>query len=111
MSSCERLKNDFEAEVGRIGHFLGLDFSLEMLARLKDETRLENVQKAKGMDKLEEHKRFIRKGLVGEWRHYFNEATLADATRIEQRGLGGVDLLRYQTIFKALDLRRRLLRS
>lgn len=110
VSSFEQLKNDFDGEVGKIGHFLGFDFSPAMIARLRDETRLENVQKAGGMDKLAEHKRFVRKGLIGEWKNYFGEDILADVTRIEQNGLSGVDLLKYRAIFTALDVRRRLIK-
>lgn len=110
VSSFERLKNDFEGEVGRIGYFLGFDFSPAMIARLKNDTKLENVQKAKGMDMLAEHKRFVRKGLIGEWRHYFSDAMLVDIEEVDQHGLNGLDLLKYRTIFTALDIRRQILK-
>lgn len=108
VSSFERLKNDYENEVMSIGKFLGLDFSAEEIARLKDVTSIQNMQKAKGMDKLEEHKRFYRKGLIGEWKSYFDDAMLTDMGQIESVGLGRADMLKYRAIFTALSVRRKL---
>lgn len=109
VSSFERLKNNYEKEVESIGHFLGLNLSTEEIARLKDVTSIQSMQKAKGMDKLEEHKRFYRKGLIGEWKSYFDDTMLADVEQIEHVGLGRVDMLRYRAIFTALGVRRKLL--
>lgn len=109
VSSFERLKTDFEGEVRRIGLFVGFDFSAEDIAELKRKTSIQTLQKARGYDKLPEHKRFFRKGLVGEWREHFDEATLADIENIEANGLGRLGTLRYRTLFGALRLRRQLL--
>lgn len=109
VSSFERLKTDFEGEVNRVGHFIGLDFSPEEISTIQEKTRLETLQKSRGQDDLPEHKRFFRKGLVGEWESHFDDQTLADVGKIEAQGLGKLDMLRYQAIFGTLGLRRRWL--
>lgn len=109
VSSFERLKNDYENEVGRIGKFLGLDFSSVEIDRLKNVTSIQNVQKTKGQDKLPEHKRFIRKGLIGESKQYFTGSMNDDVESIVQNGLGKVDMLKYQAIFAALKVRRKVI--
>ena len=109
VSSFEQLKTDFEGEVTRVGLFLGFDFSPEEVATLKEKTRLETLQKRSGQDQLPEHKRFFRKGSMGEWKDFFDDQTLADIEKVETRGLSKVDRLRYQAIFGALRLRRRWL--
>ena len=110
VSSFERLKNDYENEVKCIGQFLSLDFSAEEITRLKDVTSIQNVQKAKGQDKLPEHKRFIRKGLIGESKQHFSDDMRDDVEGIIQNGLGKVDMLKYRAIFTALNVRRKLLK-
>lgn len=110
VSSFERLKNDYENEVKCIGKFLGLDFSPEEISRLKDVTSIQNVQKRKGQDKLPEHKRFIRKGLIGESKQYFSDDMNSDVESIVRDGLGKVDMLKYHTIFTTLKARRKLFR-
>lgn len=107
-SSFERLKTDYEAEVQRIGHFIGLDLSLKEIAELKEKTSIQTLQKNKGLDKLPEHKRFLRKGLIGEWQNYFDDDALEDVAKIEARGLGKIDMLKYHALFRVLDFRRRL---
>ncbi len=109
VSSFERLKTDFDDEVRRIGLFIGFDFSPEEIAELKRKTSLEALQKKKGHDKLPEHKRFFRKGLIGEWRDFFDEDILADVEKIESQGLGTLDTIKYHAVFTALTLRRRWL--
>lgn len=107
VSSFEHLKNDFENELQNIGRFIGFNFSSQNIAALKEKTSIQAVQKSKGQDKLPEHKRFFRKGLVGEWQNYFDDKALADVEQIQSEGLGKVDMIRYQAIFKILDLRRK----
>lgn len=109
ISSFERLKTEFEDEVREVGLFLGLHFSPADIAELRRRTSLETLQKAKGHDTLPEHKRFFRKGLIGEWRDYFDSEILADVEKIQDRGLGAVDMVKYRAIFGALTLRRRWL--
>ena len=109
VSSFERLKTDFTNEVGEIGRFVGLNFSPEQIAELKRKTSIETLRKAKGHDKLPEHKRFFRKGMIGEWREYFDDDILVDINRIEEQGLNTLDRLKYKAVFGALNLRRRWL--
>ena len=106
VTSFECLKGDFENEMQKIGHFIGLELSAQDVAALKEKTSIQTVQKAKGQDKLPEHKRFYRKGLVGEWQSYFDDKALADVEKIQNEGLGRVDMLKYHAVFKVLDLRR-----
>ncbi len=106
VSSFERLKGDFENELQQIGRFIGLKLSPQDVAALKEKTSIQTVQKAKGQDKLPEHKRFFRKGLVGEWQGYFDDKALTDVEKIQSEGLGRVDMLKYHAVFKILDLRR-----
>ncbi len=110
VSSFERLKGDCENEVKCIGQFLNLDFSSKEIARIKDVTSIQNVQKAKGQDKLPEHKRFIRKGLVGESKQYFTDDMIDDVENIIQNGLTGTDMLKYRALFAALSVRNKLLK-
>lgn len=107
VSSFERLKTDFEGEVRQLGLFIGLDFSPAELADLKTKTSLQTLQQMRGHDRLPEHKRFFRKGLVGEWRDYFDDRALADVEKIESRGLGALGMAQYRAIFGTLELRRR----
>ena len=109
VSSFERLKTDFGGEVSRIGRFVGFDFSPEEIAELKYKTSIQTLQKARGFDKVPEHKRFFRKGLIGEWREHFDDAAVADVEKIQAEGLGTVDMLKYQALFTALGLRRQWL--
>ena len=111
VSSFERLKNDFGNEVQKIGGFIGIELSLEEIAVLKEKTSIQTLQKVKGLDKLPEHKRFYRKGLIGEWQSYFDERALADIENIQDEGLGTFDMVKYHAIFKALSLRRQLVRA
>lgn len=110
VSSFERLKNDYENEVKCIGQFLDLHLSTDEIARIKDVTSIQNVQKAKGLDKLPEHKRFIRKGLIGESKQFFSDDMRNDVEGIIHDGLGKVDMIRYRAIFTTLSLRRKLLK-
>ena len=109
VSSFERLKTDFEDEVRRIGRPIGFDFSPGEIAELARKTNIQTLQQARGFDKVPEHKRFFRKGLVGEWREHFGPAELADIEKVQAEGLGAVDMFRYRALFAALDLRRRWL--
>ena len=47
--------------------------------------------------------------MIGEWRDYFDSEILADVEKIQDRGLGAVDMVKYRAIFGALTLRRRWL--
>lgn len=109
-SSFEALKDDFEKEAKGISQFLGLNLSDEGLQHIKEKTSLSSMQKVRGQDKLEEHKRFFRKGLVGEWKNHFSDEAFADLQNIQQRGFGPVDMIRYRAIFKVLDVRRRVMK-
>lgn len=110
VTSFEKLKSHYEREVAEFGRFLGLDFSPALIAELKVKTSIRNVQKAEGLDKLAEHKRFIRRGLIGEAEQYFSEDMRADVESIIRDGLSGGDMLKYRAIFTVLDVRRKLLK-
>lgn len=91
VSSYQRLKDEFETEVKRIGAFIGVDLDADELARIREATSLERMQADRGQDKLDEQQRFFRKGAIGDWREHFDEKSLADIDRIEAEGLRLVD--------------------
>ncbi|ADI16021.1 sulfotransferase domain-containing protein [Truepera radiovictrix] len=108
ITSFEVLKNDFENEVSKITDFLGMPLTPVDIKKIRDKTTLSNLQKVRGQDKLEEHKRFFRKGVIGEWRQHFDSEMLADVERIEQQGLGTFDMLRYHAVFELIEVRKKL---
>lgn len=107
-SSFERLKEDFDCEIQRIGAFLGLELSPEDIARIREETSIQRMREKRGETEKPEHKRFIRKGKIGEWREHFDDLALEDIERIEAHGLNVVGRIRYAAMF---TLRRRLRQS
>ncbi|WP_456426207.1 sulfotransferase domain-containing protein [Rhodocaloribacter sp.] len=86
-SSYEALKSDFQAEVQRIGHFLGLALSPEDAKRIREETSLLALRAKYGETDKPSEERFFRKGAVGQWTEYFDEAMQRDIERIERQGL------------------------
>ena len=108
VSSFERLKTNFADEVRAIGEFLGYDLSESDIQRIKEETSLNRMQAKHGEDQKEEHKRFRRKGKMGEWKTHFDAEMLRDLESIQRDGLGTFDQLRYHAVFKLLKVRRRV---
>jgi hypothetical protein len=107
-TSFEMLKTEFQSEVGKIGSFLGKSLQAYEIDQIKEETTLEKLREKRGESELEESKRFFRKGEVGGWSNYFDEAMLADVSRIEEHGLGRIEYLVYLILF---DLRLRLVNT
>ena len=107
-STYERLKSSFDSEIKAMGTFIGFDLTDEHILKIKQETAISNMQKARGQDKLAEHKRFFRKGVVGEWKTHFTPEMLPDLETIQKEGLGSIDTLKYHAIFQALEVKRRV---
>ncbi len=86
-SSYEALKSDFRAEVQRIGRFLGFALSAEEVEHIREETSMQALRAKYGESDKPSEERFFRKGVVGQWTEYFDEAMQRDIERIEGRGL------------------------
>ncbi len=86
-SSYEALKSDFRAEAQRVGRFLGMALSGEEVEHIREETSLQALRDKYGEADKPSEERFFRKGAVGQWTEYFDEAMQRDIERIERWGL------------------------
>lgn len=91
VASYERLKSDFETEVGRMGKFLRLELSPDDIARIKENTSMGSLRKKY---KDDGEKKFFRKGVVGDWTNYIRGSMLRDITEIEEAGVEGLGFYR-----------------
>jgi hypothetical protein len=94
VASYERLLEDFEEEVTRIGNFIGFDLDSAKIQDIKRKTSLLSLR-----DKYqdEDEIKFFRKGIAGDWKNYMDGNMLRDIGRIEAVGLSGFNL--FQRIF------------
>ncbi len=100
----ESLKEDFATECSRIGKFLGLDLSDEDVARIQSATAMQRMRKLEeGADGDPNapfvQKGFFRKGEVGDWKNHFDEHMTEDFEKIQDRGLRGLDQIKYQVAY------------
>lgn len=87
VSSYEKLKYDFVSETRRIGAFLGFDLSEQDIDLIKRETTLGRLREKYSDNDPD----FFRKGNVGDWQYYFDEAMLKDIEKIRKKGIGKFD--------------------
>lgn len=99
LSSYERLKEDFEGELGNIARFLDAPLTPERAEQIRDRTSLKTMQKERGQDHLPEDQRFFRKGIVGDWMNHFDDDMLADLERVTAGRLGPVGSATYHLLF------------
>ncbi len=82
----EDLHKDFDAELDRLLKFLGVTLSDEKRKILKERTTLDSFRQNKFVNKEKEmphdpsnkDERFMRKGVVGDWRNHFDEENNQD---------------------------------
>jgi len=91
VSSFERLKTDFIAEVEKIGNFLGFTLSESDINRIKKETSIEKLRKRINEENRPEEERFFRKGVVGDWEGRFNDKMLRNIDKIQKQGMGIIE--------------------
>jgi hypothetical protein len=99
ISSFEALKSDFHNEVRRIGEFLGIALSDAEIGRIKEKTSLERQRKKRGEEDVPEELRFFRKGIIGDWQNHFDNAMAEDIAMIQEKGLSGLENLKYHAMF------------
>lgn len=90
VSAFEKLKIDFEAEVKRIGLFLGIELSQNEIEAIKKKTSMETLKvRYKDNQSFENQKGsfFFRKGVIGDWKNHFDEKMTQDIERIKEYGL------------------------
>lgn len=95
-SSYKKLQHGFQDEVGSIAKFLGIELSQEKIEEIRVQTSLEELKKKFEGDK---NKGFYRKGIVGDWKGYFDEQMLEDIVKIEANGLNRFDRLASKTLY------------
>jgi hypothetical protein len=98
ISSYETLHADFSAEARRIAAVLGIELTDAAVEELREKTSLGTLRKEYQSEPRFEGKKFFRKGTTGDWKNHMDDAMLADMRRIEERGIGPLDLpyLRYR---------------
>ena len=78
MSSYERLRHSFPAEVRRIARFLGRELDDEGVAKAAHATSMENLRRLWKEEDRAPDDRFFRKGVVGDWRSHFTPEIARD---------------------------------
>lgn len=98
VSSFERLKTDFRAEVRRLAAVLGKELDDEAIEAIRQKTSLSSLARQWGQDSRPPEERHFRKGGTGDWRDHFDEESLADIAAIERGELGTLDRLAYHSL-------------
>lgn len=92
ISSYEKLHGEFPAEVRRIAGVLGLSLTDTRVEELREKTSLGSLRKEYKSEPRFEGEKFFRKGTTGDWKNHLDDAMLGDIRRIEERGIGLLDL-------------------
>lgn len=92
VSSYESLHNDFEAEVMRIGATLGKTVGAAEAQEIRDKTSLGRLRKDYRDEPRFEGEKFFRKGKIGDWKSHFDDELLEDIRRVQEKGIGRIDL-------------------
>ncbi len=92
ISSYERLHADFSSEVKRIAGVLELSLSDSAIDEMREKTSLGSLRKDYQREPRFEGEKFFRKGTTGDWKNHMDDSMLADLRRIEERGIGLLDL-------------------
>lgn len=95
VSCYENLKRDFGNEVERIGKFLKLKVTEQIIDKCKSNTEF---TKLKSREKSKNNLTFFRKGIVGDWQNHFNDGMLVDLEKIQSFGLSGAEPLKVKAI-------------
>jgi len=98
ISSYEKLHTDFAVEVRRIAGVLGVSLTDPQIDAMRERTSIKSLRKNYESEPRFEGEKFFRKGTIGDWKNHFDDAMLADIRRVEERGIGPIDLtyLRYR---------------
>lgn len=97
--SFERLKLNFEEELLKIGHHLGIKLSLQDIKRIYEATSIEKMREKWKETEKPEDQRFFRGGRIGDWKDYLTQEMLEDLQRITTVGLRVPEQFKYWTLF------------
>ncbi|KAI5632724.1 sulfotransferase domain-containing protein [Phthorimaea operculella] len=96
----EELKKDLPAAVRKVSKFLNKEYTEEQIAGLCDHLSIDSFKKNKSVNAeakkdlglfAEGEQAFIRKGIVGGWRDYFDEEMMQQADTWMQQNLRDTD--------------------
>ena len=95
VTSFERLKSDFSAEVTKIASFLGVKLSAKQIVDVDQASNIKSLRKSYQDDEQynTEKNPFFRKGIVGDWQNHFDSKMLKDYHRVKATGIGKFDLI------------------
>lgn len=71
----EALLSDFDRTVEGVLQFLGMEHTPEIIAQCREKTDFKTLSGGRDAGK-EDRNAFLRKGISGDWRNHFDEATL-----------------------------------
>lgn len=91
-SSYEKLHTDFSAEVRRIAGVLELSLTDAAIDEMREKTSLGSLRRDYQSEPRFEGEKFFRKGTTGDWKNHMDDAMLVDIGRIEERGIGLLDI-------------------
>jgi hypothetical protein len=106
ISSYEKLHTDFALEARRIAAVLGVSLTDPQIDAMRERTSITSLRKNYENEPRFEGEKFFRKGTIGDWKNHFDDAMLADIRRVEERGIGFLDLPYLRHRMNTLWLRR-----
>lgn len=95
----EDLITEFDEVVEKISEFINVELTEELLLKLKQNTKIDNLRSNKKQN-LHEEEWFFRKGESGDWKNYFNSNMIKDIERIQTNQLTIKENLIYLVKFK-----------
>ncbi len=110
-TSYEKLKQDYFAEVKKIGSFVGLSLSDFDVKRIQENTNINRLREKWNEKDKEEKERFFRKGVIGDWRNHFDDEMIENIQEIEKKGLSSFERYRLKAKFKSLDFINSMIRK
>ena len=102
-TTYEALKADLHGELEKLQKFFNLNLSPEKLEMLKNHVSIDNLRHTDSVNKkyevknVEGNKNFIRKGMVGDWKNYFDDDLNKEWDKYIEESLGDSD---YKMIFE-----------
>ena len=79
----EDLKNNNHQAIKMIAEYLNISLSDEEIKVIQKETEINRLRSNSKINKLNEQEWFYRKGIIGDWKNYFDDQMLLELKHIE----------------------------